>query len=376
MTTPSSPAGAQAPWNVDELLAALELSENGFMLFDDATRCVAMNAWAAIVLRRPPESWIGRTIAEVAPEAIGTPFEQAFQRCRREGGLVMIEREYYPPHDRWYQSRFLRAEGGGVIVCFRDVTAQVRLEELQVGLRFEAECRERFEGILAHDLRNPLTTITYAAATLVHAAELTEIQAKSIRRIASSAARAARLIDSLLDLTRARGGGEIPIALQPADLRGICHHAVEEAELSNPNRRVDLVIEGDTGGVWDPDRLAQVLANLLGNALDYSPPGTPVTVTVRAEAEAEAERIVFEVHNHGAPISAEKMAEIFMPFRRGEQATIDGRPGGLGLGLFITKLVVEAHGGSIQVASAPAVGTTFTVSLPRVAGERAKPATT
>jgi signal transduction histidine kinase len=112
----------------------------------------------------------------------------------------------------------------------------------------------------------------------------------------------------------------------------------------------------------------------MGNALDYSPPGTPVTVTVRAEAEAE--RIVFEVHNHGAPISAEKMAEIFMPFRRGEQATIDGRPGGLGLGLFITKLVVEAHGGSIQVASAPAVGTTFTVSLPRVAGERAKPATT
>ena len=340
------------------------------MRFDAEARCVAINNCAATFLRREAESWIGKTIAEVAPESIGTPFERAFQRCRREGGLVAIEREYYPPHDRWYQSRFLRTDADAVIVCFRDITDQVRLEELQADMRFEADCRERFEGILAHDLRNPLSTITYAAASLVRAAELTELQARSIRRIAASAGRIARLIDSVLDLTRSRGGGEIPITLQPADLRAICRQSVDEAEIANPNRQVDLILDGDLHGVWDPDRLSQVISNLLGNALDYSPPDTPVTISARDEAAG----VALEVHNRGAPISTEKLAEIFMPFRRGQQVSIDGRPNGLGLGLFIAKLVVEAHGGSIQVNSTEDLGTTFVVLLPRVAGVRANTA--
>lgn len=372
MTPRSSPSRARSVWKLDELLTALELSENGFMSFDANGRCVALNECAASVVRRRKESWLGKTIAEVAPESIGTPFEQAFQRCRREGGLVVIEKEYYPPHHRWYQSRFQRTNRGTVIICFRDITARMRLEELQAELSREASSRERFEGILGHDLRNPLSTITFAAAALIHGSGLAEPQARSIHRIASSASRMARMIDSLLDLTRSRGGGEIPIALQPVDLRTICGQVVDETEIANPKRRVELTFHGDTCGVWDPDRLAQVVSNLVGNALDYSAPDTAVTITARDEGGS----VVLEVHNDGPPIPPDRLAELFLPFRRGEQASIDSRPTGLGLGLFITKLVVEAHGGWIEVMSAADAGTTFIVSLPRSPAEHAETATT
>jgi signal transduction histidine kinase len=225
--------------------------------------------------------------------------------------------------------------------------------------------------MLGHDLRNPLSTITFAAAALLHAGDLTPSQAKSMHRIAASAGRMARMIESLLDLTRTRGGGELPIVPGPMDLAVVCRQGVDDAELANPNRRVELVLDGDTRGVWDRDRLAQVISNLLGNALDYSPPETPVRITARDEGES----VRLEVHNEGPPIPADTKKEIFMPFRRGELEKAGSRPNGLGLGLFITRLVAEAHGGSIHVESAEALGTTFIVALPRVARARAETTT-
>ena len=367
MTTTTLADLTQARWEADELVSALEMSENGFMKFDARARCVVMNQCASVVLRRDPESWLGKTLAQVAPEAIGSPFERAFQRCRRDGGLVVIDKEYYPPHARWYQSRFLRTDHGAVIICFRDLTAQVHLEEAQAELRLQAACREHFEGMLGHDLRNPLSTITFAAAALLHGGDLSPPQAKSMHRIAASAGRMARMIESLLDLTRTRGGGDLPIVPGPVDLAVVCRQGVDDAELANPNRRVELTREGDLCGVWDRDRLAQVISNLLGNALDYSPPETPVRITARGDGDS----VTLEVHNEGPPIPEDKHREIFMPFRRGEQEKVASRPNGLGLGLFITRLVAEAHGGSIQVESAAELGTTFIVSLPRTTRDRA-----
>ncbi len=352
----------QQTWELEELVMALELSQHGFMKFDAEARCTDMNDCAATILGRRRESWIGKTIVEVAPEAIGTPFEQAFQRCRRERRRIMVEREYYPPHQHWYQSCFQPTSRGAVILCFRDITDHVRREELEAELRHQARCREHFEGVLGHDLRNPLSTITCATAALIRAADLTEFQTRTIRRMAASAARMARMIDAILDLTRSRGGGELPIALQPVDLASVCRQGVDEAEIAHPTRKVELLLEGNTRGVWDRDRLAQVVSNLLGNALDYSPPSTPVRITARDEGA----RVVLEVHNQGRPIALDKSAEIFKPFQRGELEIVGSRPGGLGLGLFIAKLITEAHGGSIRVDSAADRGTTFTVSLPRL----------
>src|SRR4051812_41800893 len=97
-------------WDPGELTRALELSQNGFMKFDAEGRCTGINERAAEIVGRSREGWLGKTLAEVAPEALGSPFEQAFQRCRRDGGMVVVERDYYPPHERWYQSRFHRIE--------------------------------------------------------------------------------------------------------------------------------------------------------------------------------------------------------------------------------------------------------------------------
>jgi signal transduction histidine kinase len=134
---------------------------------------------------------------------------------------------------------------------------------------------------------------------------------------------------------------------------------VDEVQLVHPQRRIDVVAQGDGRGEWDPDRLAQVLTNLLSNALSYSPPDTPVTVRTRG-TESE---LVLEVHNRGAPIPAEQLPLLFEPLARG--ASQQDRMGrSIGLGLFIVRHIVEAHGGSITVRSEEE-GTTFTVHLPR-----------
>jgi hypothetical protein len=123
--------------------------------------------------------------------------------------------------------------------------------------------------------------------------------------------------------------------------------------------------QGDGRGEWDPDRLAQVLTNLLSNALSYSPPDTPVTVRTRGEDGT----VLLEEHNQGAPIPAERLPQLFEPLERGA-AQQDRMGRGIGLGLFIVRHIVEAHGGSITVRSGAKEGTTFTVHLPRQAAGR------
>jgi signal transduction histidine kinase len=112
--------------------------------------------------------------------------------------------------------------------------------------------------------------------------------------------------------------------------------------------------------VWDRDRLEQVLSNLIGNALAYGDPATPVTI----DARAEGGQVTIVVHNHGPPISEALQAKLFDPFRRGERESRTSNTDGLGLGLYITNEIVRAHGGTISVRSNAADGTTFCVTLP------------
>jgi signal transduction histidine kinase len=190
-----------------------------------------------------------------------------------------------------------------------------------------------------------------------------EPHVRLLRRIASSADRMGRMIHDLLDVTRSRLGGGLPLEPKPIDLVIVCKQVIDELEIAHSKRTIELDAPSEVPGVWDPDRLAQVVSNLLGNALDYGAPETPVRVTV----DDRGAEVSLSVNNQGPAIEPDAAARLFDPFQQGAQDGRATRGRGLGLGLFIVKAIVEAHGGSIAVASTPDAGTTFHVRLPRSA---------
>lgn len=221
----------------------------------------------------------------------------------------------------------------------------------------EQHQRERFIGILGHDLRSPLGAISMAAQYLLAHANLDDRSRNAAARILRSSQRMARLISDLLDYTRARAGQEIPLTLAWTDLHDLARTTVEEWQFQLPEREVRLTSHMRSRVYCDPDRIAQVLSNLIGNALRHGAPDAPVDVCL--EEKGDAVRI--RVHNEGPPIPTSLLPFLFEPFRRG--AT--GDASGVGLGLFIARAITTAHGGNIEVQSEHGRGTTFVVLLPR-----------
>ncbi|HLL23440.1 MAG TPA: sensor histidine kinase, partial [Kofleriaceae bacterium] len=156
-------------------------------------------------------------------------------------------------------------------------------------------------------------------------------------------------------------GTTIPISPRATNLRENVEHIVDELQLTAPTRTIRFDHTGYEDGHWDADRIAQVLSNLVGNALQHGPPSSPITVDSRVDQD----RAMFAVTNEGPPIPPAELATLFEPFRRGTNARDSG--GSLGLGLYIAREVVAAHGGRIEVASVQGQGTCFTVHLPRFA---------
>jgi len=236
--------------------------------------------------------------------------------------------------------------------------AQAERERLVDELRETLRFSELFAGILAHDLRNPLNTIVMGTELLCADAPDPKVQSTLVR-MRSSERRMTRMIEQLLDLTRSRSGSGIAIVPSPLDFAELANGVVQELSLAFPSRRVRVNTAGDTRGEWDQDRLGQVVSNLLGNALHHGDERGEVAVSV----DGRASRIVeLETHNAGA-IPAEHLPHLFDPFRSGNRK----RRQGLGLGLYITKLIVEAHGGDVRVDSG-STGTRFRVRLPRTSG--------
>jgi PAS domain S-box-containing protein len=266
-----------------------------------------------------------------------------------------------PQKERWVGSkgRVYRDAAGRPIRFLGtglDITERKRAE---TELRQTAEFRERFLGIVSHDLRNPLNAILLSVKALMRSDDVVRHHLKNVRRIATSAERMERMIADLLDFTRGRLGNGIPITPRPTQLRYLCQHVLEELEAGNPQRELRLRTEGDLfQGEWDPDRLAQLLGNLGKNALDYSPADSPVDFVLRDEGDS----VCVEVHNQGVPIPAQLLPRIFEPFKRGSEG--QHAMSGLGLGLFIVQQIARAHGGRVEVRSTRAEGTTFSVRLP------------
>ncbi|WP_342378824.1 ATP-binding protein [Myxococcus stipitatus] len=229
--------------------------------------------------------------------------------------------------------------------------------------RGEEEFREQFIGMLGHDLRNPLNALSMSAQQLRRKGNLDERQTALTERILTSADRMNRMIRQLLDFARARLGGGVPVVPSACDVFDIAHRTVDEMRASHPGRKLVLEVLGQGTGAWDGDRLEQAFSNLLANALKYSPADSPV----RMWGEARERDVVLRVHNVGPPIPPEDVPHVFAAWRRGTRAVQheSGAPSGLGLGLYITRQILLAHGGEVSVESSLASGTTFTVRLPR-----------
>ena len=179
------------------------------------------------------------------------------------------------------------------------------------------------------------------------------------RKIINSASLAVRLVDQLLDLTRSRLGGGIPIDPKPFDMNDVCLQVIGETELTHPDRPLSVDLRGDLRGVWDRDRMYQLIANLVGNAVQHGEPRSSVELRV----DGGKTEVVIEVANRGDPIPPASLPLIFDAFRL--RANNRSRTHGLGLGLFIAQQIARSHGGSIGVTSSESDGTTFRVRLPR-----------
>ncbi|MBN8472831.1 response regulator [Corallococcus exiguus] len=244
-----------------------------------------------------------------------------------------------------------------VVGALRDVTARKRLE---TQTRQRSDFERQLIGIVSHDLRTPLSAVLLSATLLLERDRLEEPQRKRVSRIRASAERAVRMIRDLLDFTQLRQGG---LTLHPrdADLHALVDAAVEEVQTQAPGRAIQHSRTGDGAGTYDVDRLTQVVGNLLGNALTYGDPAAPIQVRSLGDADG----VVLEVHNTGAPIPPELLPRLFEPLERGISHRENRTDRSIGLGLFIVRQVVQAHGGTASVTSTAEAGTTFTVRLPR-----------
>ena len=217
--------------------------------------------------------------------------------------------------------------------------------------------RDQFIGVLSHDLRTPLGAVTAGAALLAVPEDNPERRGRVVTRIMNSAQRMERMIGDLLDLTQTRLGGSLPLKRRPADLQQVCEEAMMEIRAGQPDAVLQLQVSGDLRGEWDADRLGQVVSNLVGNAIQHGN-GTPITLT----GQEQGNSVTLTVHNGGPPIPPEVLPYVFEPLARGRA---EGASHSIGLGLFIARAIVSAHGGHIQVTSSTDAGTTFTIALPK-----------
>lgn len=248
------------------------------------------------------------------------------------------------------------------LVRFNEAMDQSLVEAVAwYGARIE-HARELFLGVLSHDLRNPLGAIVMGAQVLRMDKTLIGPSAQAATRLQGAGERMALMINDLLDFTRTRLGTRLPIEMTRLQLGPVLRQTIEELRGLHPGVTISFECEEDLQGDWDAARLNQLLSNLVGNAIQHGDPGKPVEVA----ACRRGTQVVLTVHNEGPPITPELIDRIFDPLARGvvQEAERRNSQASLGLGLYISREIAQAHGGEIEVASSQAEGTTFKIVLP------------
>lgn len=223
--------------------------------------------------------------------------------------------------------------------------------------------QDMFLAILGHDLRNPLSTTMMTSSLLMRYEGVSEKVISAAARIYNSSQRMNKLINDLMDYTRSQLGKKLPVQPTRTNLAKICADIIEEQQIANPEHSILLEMDGSFDGNWDEDRIAQVISNLLGNAVQQGVADSPIGVKLSSPHDV----VVIQITNKGKPIPESKIKHIFEPLVRHEQneQVADSQKTSLGLGLYITKEIVLAHNGTVSVTSSKADGTSFEIKLPR-----------
>jgi len=260
----------------------------------------------------------------------------------------------------------------GNALFFRDITDRKRADaerekllETERNARAAAEeaihARDEFLSIASHELRTPLTSLLLATQQVANAARDGRLPATTLRALETprrQAERLVRLVDALLDVSSIQAG-RLRLEVEAVDLEGVVREVLGRfrQELANAHSEVTVHVHGAVGGVWDRSRIDQVVTNLISNAIKYGRGGG---IDIRLTGTDDEVRLV--VQDRGIGIAPEQTGRLFQRF---ERAVSSRQYGGLGLGLFIVRQIVEMHGGNVRVESEPGVGSTFTVTLPR-----------
>ncbi|GAB3479305.1 sensor histidine kinase [Polaromonas eurypsychrophila] len=365
--------------NAQEILAAWDafaatLVQDGGMLDHATLRDHAGEILAAIAdeLDRPPAGANADTpkpANESAPEdleaAAGTHADTRMVSGFAIDAMITEYRAF-----RTSVVRLWLAAGGGRdqprdmedLVRFHEAMDQAIAESVARYTDQTRKSTELFIGILGHDIRNPLGTISMSAQYLVRSGKLA---ASAAETIINSVVRINSVIEHVVDFTRVQSEGMMPIKPVPGDLASQFAKVLAETRVRYPRSLLRLESAGNFEGFWDEGRMGQLLSNLLTNALTHGAADEPITVRLWENSED----VAFSVHNLGTPIPPQEQKRIFMPLVRGLGHGQGERreSSGLGLGLFICQEIVRAHGGTLDLASSTAGGTSFTVRLPRSA---------
>jgi len=288
-------------------------------------------------------------IFSVFRTGVGTHCEETL--WRRNGNSFLSECWSYPVRDD--------GKIAGIVVTFLDVTDRRRAEE---ETRIAARRREEFLAMLSHELRNPLAAVVNAARVMRLPKADDTVRDKALTIVDRQSRHMARLLDDLLDVSRITRGG-IELRKEDLDLRDAVQAAIESLAAPLEEKRVEVMTDFRVPVLpvrGDPDRLQQVVVNLLSNAVRYSPAGRPIRLSLTTEGAW----IVLTVKDEGRGIAPDMLSEIFELFVQNGQG-LDRSVGGLGIGLTLVRKIVEFHGGTVEAHSqGPGTGSEFVVKLP------------
>jgi sigma-B regulation protein RsbU (phosphoserine phosphatase) len=301
------------------------------------------------------------SVSEVKLELLradGQPVPMMVNLAEREWqGRPFLQIALFMAEDRHkYESELLLQRQRAEELTAQHARDQQELDAARAQAEDRALFAEQLVGMVSHDIRNPLSVIHMSAHVLERGAA-SEQQKAAVARVTRAVQRVQHLIADLLDFTQARLGGGLSVRKAPVDLHQVIADSVGELAIAFPDRALRHQQSGDGHCQADADRIAQAVGNLVGNAATHGAPDQPITV--RTESDGRQFRIT--VHNHGTPIPEAVLPHLFEPMVRGSEA---GASKGVGLGLYIVREIVRAHGGRVDVRSSADAGTAFTLQLP------------